>query len=229
MYWAFCHESAYFTLMFGANEISEEDLIKQLEALIFAAEKAIKVDEIIKAVDLTFNIQLSVDLVANWILVLKTKYEHPDQIFDLVEIDNGYLFQTKSVYHKAISKYLNLKSKKRLSSSALESLAIIAYRQPVTKMEIERIRGVNSDYSVQKLLEKDLIELAGRSDAPGRPLLYRTSPQFMHHFGLRNVKDLPNYNEIVSEKLVIGNIDEHIEATKTTEENNAQITIEDVV
>jgi segregation and condensation protein B len=85
--------------------------------------------------------------------------------------------------------------KKRLSRSALETLSIIAYKQPVTKSELERIRGVNCDYAIQKLLEKELVAIQGRSDGPGRPLLYGTSDKFMDYFGLKSLDDLPKPKE----------------------------------
>ncbi len=93
---------------------------------------------------------------------------------------------------------LQLKEKKRLSTAALETLAIIAYKQPISKPELEHIRGVSCDYSIQKLLEKELIVIAGKSDGPGKPLLYATSKNFMDHFGLRSVKDLPKLKDIQS-------------------------------
>ena len=91
---------------------------------------------------------------------------------------------------------LEQKNKKRLSVASLETLAIIAYKQPVTKPEIESIRGVNCDYTVQKLLERELVEMAGRSEAVGKPLLYRTSTLFMDYFGINSVTDLPQLKEL---------------------------------
>jgi len=89
----------------------------------------------------------------------------------------------------------NVNSKKKLSRASLETLAIIAYRQPVTKAEIEFIRGVASDYAVQKLLERNLVSIAGRADAPGKPLLYATSPYFMQFFGLNDPSELPKLKD----------------------------------
>jgi hypothetical protein len=91
---------------------------------------------------------------------------------------------------------LQIKAKRRLSTAALETLAIIAYKQPLSKSEIEHIRGVNCDYSIQKLLEKELIVINGKGDGPGRPLLYATSKSFMDHFGLKSVKDLPKLKDL---------------------------------
>lgn len=96
------------------------------------------------------------------------------------------------------------KIRKRLSTSALETLSIIAYRQPITKPEIERIRGVNCDYAVQKLLEKELIQISGKSDLPGRPVLYGTSPRFMDYFGINSLSQLPELREIAPEENTVG-------------------------
>jgi len=95
-------------------------------------------------------------------------------------------------------------TKKRLSQAALETLSIIAYKQPVSKNELEQIRGVSCDYSIQKLLEKELIEIAGRSEAPGRPLLYRSSQKFMDYFGLKSLRDLPKTKDFKEPESEIG-------------------------
>jgi segregation and condensation protein B len=116
-------------------------------------------------------------------------------------------FLTKHEYHKTIAQLNGDKFLKRLSSAALESLAIIAYKQPITKGEIEKIRGVNSDYSVQKLLEKELIVIAGRDEkAPGHPLIYTTSKTFMDYFGINTTADLPKIREVLAEQLVEGTL-----------------------
>jgi segregation and condensation protein B len=112
-----------------------------------------------------------------------------------LEIAGGYQFLTKGAYHNTVGVYLKQTMKKRLSRSALETLSIIAYKQPVTKSELERIRGVNCDYAIQKLLEKELVAIQGRSDGPGRPLLYGTSDKFMDYFGLKSLDDLPKPKE----------------------------------
>ena len=98
---------------------------------------------------------------------------------------------TGGAFHAIIGTFLKQKTRRRLSRAAMETLSIIAYKQPVTKTEMEKIRGVSCDYSLQKLLEKDLVSITGRSDGPGRPLLYGTSEKFMDYFGLKSLKDLP--------------------------------------
>ena len=119
------------------------------------------------------------------------RFAKEESAIELVEIGGGYQFMTKGAYHSVIATWLKRTTNKRLSKAALETLAIIAYKQPVTKSEAEAIRGVSCDYSLQKLLEKELVSIIGRSDGPGRPLLYGTSAKFMDYFGLKNLKDLP--------------------------------------
>ena len=111
---------------------------------------------------------------------------------------------TKPAYQSSISIYLKQQSKKRLSTAALETLSIIAYKQPVTKAEIEQIRGVNCDYSVQKLLEKNLVEIRGKADTIGRPLIYGTSDKFMDYFGINDLSELPTPKDIGQQENEIG-------------------------
>jgi len=110
------------------------------------------------------------------------------------KINDGYQMCTKSQYHKYISKLFDTKQKQNLSQAAMETLAIIAYKQPVTRQEIEKLRGVNSDRSVSILSEYGLIEDVGRLDAPGRPLIYSTTEEFLRVFGYSSLKDLPKFN-----------------------------------
>ena len=111
---------------------------------------------------------------------------------------------TKPAYQASICILLKQQSKKRLSNSALETLAIIAYKQPITKSEAEQIRGVNCDYSVQKLLEKELVEVKGKSEGVGRPILYGTSQKFMDYFGINDLKDLPAPKDFNKEENSVG-------------------------
>ena len=135
---------------------------------------------------------------------LSSKYDSEDYAFQLVKIGGGYQFLTKPAYQASISILLKQQSKKRLSTSALETLSIIAYRQPVTKIDMEQIRGVNCDYSVNKLLEKGLIEIKGKAESIGRPILYGTSPMFMDYFGINSLKDLPTLKDFLKEENEIG-------------------------
>lgn len=172
------------------------DLELYIEALIFAAHQPVNIKEIKACLDASFPEPVEKEAIEAAIQRLTAKYQLGQYAFELVPIGEGWQFLTHTIYHKSVSILLNLKQNKRLSTAALETLAIIAYKQPITKAEIEQIRGVNCDYSVQKLLEKELIDIAGRSNAPGRPVLYRTSPFFMQYFGLFSVKDLPKLTDI---------------------------------
>ena len=124
--------------------------------------------------------------------------------FEPIYSGGGYQFLTKPAYQASIGILLKQQSKRRLSNSSLETLAIIAYRQPITKSEIEQIRGVNCDYAVQKLLEKELIEIKGKSDAVGRPLIYGTTESFNDYFGINSLNELPTLKDFVQKENEIG-------------------------
>lgn len=171
------------------------NLPQHVEALIFASEQPVTAEEIAISLSRTFERDYSIDEIALTLESLKEKYASDIFSFEVVETGGGYQFLTKNEYHQSISLFLNLKSNRRLSVAALETLAIIAYKQPVTRPEIEDIRGVNSDYTVQKLMEKDLVEIVGRSDEPGKPLLYGTSQFFMDYFGINAMDELPRLKE----------------------------------
>ena len=135
---------------------------------------------------------------------LKEKYSSDTFAFEISHTSGGYQFLTKPAYQASIGIFLKQQSKKRLSTSALETMAIIAYKQPITKGEMEQIRGVNCDYSVQKLLEKGLVEIKGKSEAVGRPLLYGTTEQFMEYFGINSITELPTLKDFIIEDNSIG-------------------------
>lgn len=135
---------------------------------------------------------------------LHVKYSHEDFSFALESLGGGYQFLTKPAYQASISILLRQQSHKRLSTAQLETLSIIAYKQPVTKTEIEHIRGVNCDYSIQKLLEKELVAIKGKSDTVGRPILYGTSEKFMEYFGINSIADLPQPKDFSQEENQIG-------------------------
>ena len=135
---------------------------------------------------------------------INEKYAGEAFAFEVAKIAGGYQFLTKPAYQSGIGILLKQRSKKRLSTSAMETLSIIAYKQPVTKSEMEQIRGVNCDYAVQKLLEKELVEIKGKSEGLGYPLLYGTSERFMDYFGINDLKDLPVPKDFATEENEIG-------------------------
>ena len=171
-------------------------LQQHIEAIIFASEHPVSEKEISDCLITTFGWDLNKQNIQQAIVELEQRYEHEMYSFHLVQIGGGYHFMTKADYYSVINTLLEQRSRKRLSTAALETLSIIAYKQPVTKAEMEQIRGVNCDYTVQKLLEKDLISISGRADGPGKPLLYKTSPTFMDYFGINSPKDLPKLREL---------------------------------
>lgn len=146
---------------------------------------------------------------------VEEKFKSEEFSFQLFQAAGGYQFLTKPAYQSSISILLKQQSKKRLSTSAMETLSIIAYKQPISKTEIENIRGVNCDYAVQKLLDKGLIEITGKAETIGRPMLYGTTQKFMEYFGINDLAELPTPKDYANEVNTIG---ENVEL----KENNGQ-------
>ena len=169
-----------------------------IEALIFSSDEPINSSEIVKAIKGIDgeDVQLSNEEVDALVDDLNKRYDENEVSFRIQKIANGYLFATKPENSKYIGYLSSEKSKRRLSQAALETLAIIAYKQPMTKPELEIIRGVNSDYILTTLLEKNLITISGRAETIGRPLLYATTEEFLKYFGLHKISDLPKPREI---------------------------------
>ncbi len=184
-------------------ELSE--IIPHIEALIFASEKPLTAMDIVELINTAFGFmeeRISLDQVESCVEGIREKYQSEFYPFELRQSGGGWQFLTKKEFYKTIAQLNGDKFLKRLSTAALETLAIIAYKQPVTKGEIESIRGVNSDYSIQKLLEKELIIISGRSEnLPGKPLIYITSKIFMDYFGINSPADLPKIREVFAEQL----------------------------
>ncbi len=192
-----------------------EHLSQHIEALIFATEAPVSSDEIRKCLQETFETKFKKEDIEEAIKNLQNRYSADDSAIEIVEIAGGFQFLTKAAFHTPVGTFLKQTAKKRLSRAALETLSIIAYKQPVTKSEMEKIRGVSCDYSIQKLLEKELVSITGRSEGPGRPLLYGTSQKFMDYFGLKSIKDLPKPKDFKEPESEIGEqapIEEEVEA-----------------
>ncbi len=168
-----------------------KQLVQQIESLIFTAVTPISFKEISNCLEESFGMKFHKEELQKSIDFIRDRYAKEEFAFELTEIGGGYQFLSKGSYHNTIGTYLKQTTRKRLSRAAMETLSIIAYKQPVTKSEMENIRGVSCDYSIQKLLEKELVSILGRSDAPGRPLLYGSSPKFMDYFGINSLEDLP--------------------------------------
>ena len=173
-----------------------EGIQSHIEALIFASEEPITVKEIQKSLNNLTGEELSKEEIESHLDILVQKYHEGEFPFEVVPLGGGYQFLTKPAYQNTVSEFLKTKMNKRLSTSQMETLAIIAYKQPITKPDIERIRGVNCDFVIQKLLEKELIAIVGRSEETGKPLLYGTSEFFMNYFGINSVNDLPKLKDL---------------------------------
>ncbi len=169
-----------------------------IEALIFSSDEPITEAEIIRAIKGIDgeDIEISASDINSVVDELNNIYKTNENSFKIKKIANGFLFATTEVNAKYLGFLSSEKSKRRLSQAALETLAIIAYKQPITKPELEQIRGVNSDYILNTLLEKNLITITGRAETIGRPLLYGTTTEFLKYFGLYNLSDLPKPREI---------------------------------
>ena len=169
-----------------------------IEALIFSSDDSLGSAEIINAIkDIDGeDIQITANDIENVVDQLNKKYSEGNHSFKIVKVANGYLFATSEEYAKYVGYLSSEKTKRRLSPAALETLSIVAYKQPMTKPELEAIRGVNSDHIISSLLEKNLITIKGRSESIGRPLLYATTDEFLKYFGLNNLSDLPKPREL---------------------------------
>ena len=168
-----------------------------IEALIFASNEPLSASKIRTIiVDNEQNIEISEETVDEFVRQLNERYEQSGSSFRIERIGGGYTFLTQKKYHYWLSIFQHENAYRKLSQSAIETLAIVAYRQPITKPEVDQIRGVDSGYILRQLMEKALIEVAGRADGPGKPLLYKSSRHFLRHFGLNSVQDLPKPREI---------------------------------
>lgn len=179
-------------------------LQNHIEALIFCSHNPLKVKDIQQCLTEMFEADVPEKDIDDAIVRLEEKYTSDEYSFQLFQAAGGFQFLTKPAYQASIAILLKQQSKKRLSTSSLETLSIIAYKQPVTKSEVEQIRGVNCDYTVQKLLEKGLVEIKGKAESIGRPLLYGTTAQFMEYFGINNLNQLPTPKDFTQETNTIG-------------------------
>jgi len=181
-------------------------IIPHIEALIFASDKPLINLELVELLNNALGFiedRATIEQVNAAVEGIYEKYHSEFYAFELKKSGGGWQFLTKKEYHKTVAQLNGDKFLKRLSTAALETLAIIAYKQPIAKSEMEAIRGVNCDYAVQKLLEKDLVIIAGRNeDAVGKPLIYTTSKSFMDYFGINSTADLPTISEVLMEELV---------------------------
>ncbi len=203
-----------------------------IESLIFASDEPIKAAEIVNAIKEIDGNEVDINKkdIEETVNELNNKYSSSDASFQILKIADGFIFGTKTNHAKYVGYLSTEKSKRRLSSAALETLAIIAYKQPMTKPDLETIRGVNSDYILNNLLEKNLVTIKGRAETIGRPLLYVTTDEFLKYFGLNTISDLPKPREIEEimkdedfleqrRKIMMNDLEEDMEKENKVEEN----------
>jgi segregation and condensation protein B len=180
-------------------------LDKVIEALLFSAQKPLSIREITTAIKSAEDpaaggpnefARVREAEVAAAIEQLKTEYVEQGRAFHLIEKAEGWQLATDPKYAPWVRQLFPVPKPARLSAPALETLAIIAYRQPITRADVEAVRGVNIDGVLQTLMERGLVKIAGRAEIPGRPLLYETTQFFLDHFGLRDLDELPNVEEL---------------------------------
>lgn len=202
-------------------------LIPHIEALIFASDKPLTSLEITDLINQAFSFmdeKVELDKVESAVEGIVEKYNTEFYPFEVKMIGGGWQFLSKVPFHKTIAQLHGDKFLKKLSTAAMETLAIVAYKQPVTKGEIESIRGVNADYAVQRLLEKELIVISGRNEKqPGQPLLYSTSKNFMDYFGINSSDDLPTLSEVLAEQLIEPTIINNTELMEEAETTNLAV------
>ncbi len=176
-----------------------ENIHQHIEAIVFSSESAVTIPEIAETLHKVFpETLLDHATIEQMLNDIATKFSSDIYAFELRVIGGGYQFFTKAVFHQTVAALIGQKDKKRLSTSAIETLSIIAYRGPVSKSDCENIRGVNCDYSVEKLLEKELIEVAGRrEDQPGKPVIYRVTSTFLDYFGINSTNELPKLKDVL--------------------------------
>lgn len=182
-----------------------------LEALIFSSMEPVSFQILHKTIEEFLDVEIPHSDIEDALESLISYYQEDGRAIEIVSLSGGYQFMTKGAFYPLIEKSLKNKHSKRLTKSALETLSIVAYKQPVTKIEVDLIRGVNSDYAIQKLMEKELVSIVGRESTPGRPLLYGTSEKFMTHFGLYSIKDLPQLKDFENKAEFIGEEDDLLE------------------
>lgn len=173
-----------------------------IEALLFASEKPISVEQFKEVLD-----DLDPRDIRALILELKDEYENLGRSFKIYEVAGGFQMATEPAYAEYLKKFYKTKFKDRLTKPALETLAIIAYRQPIARADIEDIRGVNVDGVIKTLMDRTLIRIIGRKDAPGRPIIYGTTKEFLDRFGLNSLAELPKLSEFTEQDLDLSEVD----------------------
>ena len=168
-----------------------EKLKQIVEALIFASDVPITIDQLKSFIEDTTVVQIQ-----KVIEELNLENKQNNRAFHIIHVAGGYQMVTREAYSQWVKKLFQKKIKSRLTQAALETLSVFVFKQPVSKTEVSAIRGVNCDGVVKTLLDRKLINITGRSDGPGRPLIYCTTKEFLRYFGVNNISDLPKPREI---------------------------------
>ena len=162
-----------------------------IEAVLFASDVPVETDKIIEIVGGFPDVPEIIDS-------LNREFEKEGRSFRIVEVAGGFQFETLPQYGPFVEKLYHTRARPKLSRASLETMAIVAYKQPISKAEIDALRGVDSDASIRTLQNRDLIEVKGKGDSVGKPLLYGTTVEFLRYFGLKDIKDLPGADELAS-------------------------------
>ena len=183
------------------EEIPQEEAVEsggtlsgRIEAILFVAGEPVRIEEMAKALNVT------VRQVENEITKLRDEYDFHQRGFTLKRFGHQVQLATRALYANDVVHLLQPVQKQSLTQAAMETLAVVAYKQPVTRAEVEQVRGVKCDYSIQSLMKKELIMEVGRKEALGRPILYGTTENFLAHFGLTTLEDLPPMPEVPTEE-----------------------------
>ncbi|MBF0567975.1 MAG: SMC-Scp complex subunit ScpB [Nitrospirae bacterium] len=174
--------------------MEKSEQIAVIEALLFVAGDSLSIADLKRLTG--FSDAEAADAVA----ALTSQYREKDGGMMIAELADGYQMVTNPLFAEWIKNLKKSKTSGKLSIAALETLALVAYKQPITKVEIEEIRSVSSDWTIKVLLERDLIKIAGRKDAPGKPLIFTTTKEFLKYFGLKNLSELPTLKEFTKEE-----------------------------
>ena len=192
-----------------------------VEAVLFASDAPLSPDEIARADE-----QLDEDQVEEALQALQAEYDDAQRAFQLVEVAGGYQILTRPEYAPYLERFDNVPRPSRLSGPSIETLAIIAYRQPIGRLEIEYVRGVGASGVIRTLQERRLIDVVGRAKGLGRPLLYGTTTQFLEHFGFKSLEGLPRPEElpiILRERLPLGPVEEESEGEEGSDADNEAV------
>lgn len=175
-------------------ELTDDQLMAAVEAILFTMGESVEISAIAKA------LAVKTTRVRQILKRLQKKYDAPSRGIMLQQFEDAVQMSTKPDQYENLIKIAKVPKKMTLSDSVIETLSIVAYKQPITKIEVESIRGVSCDYAINKLLEYDLIKELGRKDAPGRPILFGTTEQFLRSFGVKNLTELPSLNSVQVEE-----------------------------